>query len=312
MKKDKGVSRVKVENGFQNVMLYITLTCTLMLPCHAQDKDQDLVVSAWLKSTAGGEGSLDSVAITLPKKDCSSSFVLAHTDAETASDEWGDEATEVESPWGGNYQLGFVFKDGNSDSLALTVGVEALRQSERRELSLKLRYDYEESGNELEDNVVFVDVENRMFWAPKPFWFARGVFKYDEVNKLDYRFATSVGLGYRFMNTEDTRLLGEAGVGPLIHSYAGEDPETEVIALFYGLWKTKVFDRSVFSQELSVVPFLTDIRKIVVTSLTSLTTPLSESLSLRLSLLDEYESEPTADGVDENDLTFRTTLMYVF
>jgi putative salt-induced outer membrane protein YdiY len=293
-------------------MLHIALTCTLVLPCLAQDRDHDLVVSAGLKSAVGGEGSLDSVAITLPEKMRYPSLVLAQADADTASDEQGDETTETKSPWSGNYQLGFIFKDGNTDSLELTIGAEALRQSERRELSLRFRYDYEESGRELEDNVVFVDVENRMFWAPKPFWFARGVFRYDEVDKLDYRFATSVGLGYRFMNTEDTRLLVEAGVGPLIQSYAGEDTETEAIALFYGLWKTKVFDQSVFSQEFSVVPFLTDIRKIVVTSLTSLTTPLSESLSLRISLLDEYESEPTADGVDENDVTFRTTLMYVF
>ncbi len=45
---------------------------------------------------------------------------------------------------------------------------------------------------------------------------------------------------------------------------------------------------------------------------TSLTTPLSESLDLRISLVDEYDNDPEVAGVKKNDLTFRTTLVFRF
>ena len=94
--------------------------------------------------------------------------------------------------------------------------------------------------------------------------------------------------------------------------YDGEDQHTEAIVLLHGLWTQKVFDQSLFSQELTVYPSISDFGSFRLVSTTALATPLSESLDLRVSLVNEYDNDPEVSGVEKNDMTFRTTLVYRF
>jgi putative salt-induced outer membrane protein YdiY len=140
--------------------------------------------------------------------------------------------------------------------------------------------------------------------------------EHDEIEDLKLRLNVSGGPGYRFIDTEKTKLLGEVGVGATAEWYdsreTGSEQTTEAILWLHGEWTTKVFDRATFSQVLTVFPSVTDIGSVRVVSDTSLTTPLSQKLDLRISVHDEYDNAPEVSGVDKNDLTFRTTLVYSF
>jgi putative salt-induced outer membrane protein YdiY len=258
-------------------------------------------------SAALEEVSLTSAAIHLAQVD----IALPPPPPDAGTDS-GEEAAQVGPQWSGNVQLGAIIRSGNTDSINLTISSEALRQSKGQELSLKGRYDYEESNREREENKVVLDAVHRRFTTDRSYWFARGVFRYDEMEKLDYRVTGIVGPGYMFANTKEKRMLLEGGVGPTIESYPGEDVETYMTGLLHWLWTTKVFDRSVFSQDITFAPYLSDFGRFLLISETSLTTPLSDKLDIRLTLRDEYDSAPEAAGVDENDMTFRATVVYTF
>jgi putative salt-induced outer membrane protein len=236
----------------------------------------------------------------------------AEPDGTASTGGQGDEKSAASTPWTGNVEAGLQIREGNTETLDLYGKVEALRKIELRELSLKASYDYAERDDDTEMNRAFAEATYRRYRSPKAYIFGTVNVEHDEIEELDFRLNAAVGPGYKWIDTEDTKLIGEAGFGVTAEWYDGEDQHTEAIVLLHGLWTQKVFDASIFSQELTVYPSISDFGSFRLVSTTALATPLSKSLDLRVSLVNEYDNDPEVSGVEKNDMTFRTTLVYRF
>ena len=236
----------------------------------------------------------------------------AETDGAASTGDQSDEESAASVPWTGNVEAGLQIREGNTETLDLYGKVEALRKIDVRELSLKASYDYAERGDDTERNRAFAEATYRRYRSAKANIFGTVNVEHDEIEELDFRLNAAVGPGYKWIDTERTKLIGEAGVGVTAEWYDGEDQHTEAIVLLHGLWTQKVFDQSLFSQELTVYPSISDFGSFRLVSTTALATPLSESLDLRVSLVNEYDNDPEVSGVEKNDMTFRTTLVYRF
>lgn len=241
-------------------------------------------------------------------------LVLAQveTDGPAITGNQGDEESAAKSLWTGNVEAGIQIREGNTETLDLYGKVGALRKSNRRELSLKASYDFAERDDDTERNRAFAESTYRRYRSAKSYIFGTVNVEHDEIEELDFRLTAAVGPGYKWIDTEDTKLIGEAGFGATAEWYDGGDQHTEAIMMLHGLWTQKVFDESVFSQELTVYPSISDFGSFRLVSSTSLATPLSESLDLRVSLVNEYDNDPEVSGVEKNDMTFRTTVVYRF
>lgn len=79
-----------------------------------------------------------------------------------------------------------------------------------------------------------------------------------------------------------------------------------------GRYSRKVFDTSTFEEALILYPSVSEFGTFRLTSETSLTTPLRDHLSLRLSLRVDHDSDPSVSGVDDTDVSFITSLRYEF
>ena len=77
-------------------------------------------------------------------------------------------------------------------------------------------------------------------------------------------------------------------------------------------YEQSIFNRSKLMNDLVVLPQFEDPGDFRVTNELAFTTPINESLSLRLSLKSEYDNDPGAGGVDKFDNTFLTGLRYQF
>ena len=238
--------------------------------------------------------------------------------AGNTSAEAGDDAeqTEQKPAWSGSVEAGIQMREGNTESTDMYGRVKALRASEKHELTLGASYDYAELEGDTNTNRAFAECGYRLYQWERAYLFGVLNAEHDEIEDLKLRLNVSGGPGYRFIDTERTKLLGEVGVGATAEWYdsreTGSEQTTEAILWLHGEWTTKVFDRATFSQVLTVFPSVTDIGSVRVVSDTSLTTPLSQKLDLRISVHDEYDNAPEVSGVDKNDLTFRTTLVYSF
>jgi len=244
-------------------------------------------------------------------------LVLAERADEAAAEPADDAEKSAEKvAWTGSVEAGIQIREGNTESTDMYGKVKALRASDKRELSLGASYDYAELEGETNTNRAFAECGYRLYQWERAYLFGVINAEHDEIEDLDLRLNASAGPGYKFIHSEKTKLIGEVGVGATAEWYdsreTGSEQKTEGILRLHGEWTTKVFDRSTFSQVLTVLPSVTDIGTFKLVSDTSLTTPLSQKLDLRVSVHDEYDSDPEVSGVEKNDLTFRTTLVFTF
>ncbi len=91
-----------------------------------------------------------------------------------------------------------------------------------------------------------------------------------------------------------------------------EDDNYDLSIQLGGKYSRKVFDTSTFEEALILYPSVSEFGTFRLTSDTSLTTPLRDHLSLRLSLRVDHDSDPSVAGVDDTDVSFITSLRYEF
>ncbi len=244
-------------------------------------------------------------------------LVFAEAAGETSA-EPADEAEESgqKASWSGSVEAGIQIREGNTETTDIYGRVGALRRSDKHELTLSASYDYGELEGDTNTNRASAGCGYRLYQWERAYLFGAAGAERDEIKHLELRLNASSGPGYRFIDSEKTKLLGEVGAGVTAEWYdsreMGSQQTTEAVLRLHGELTTKVFDRSTFSQVLTVFPSVTDFGTFKLVSDTSLTTPLSQRLDLRISVHDIYDSDPEVSGVEKNDLTFRTTLVYRF
>ena len=238
----------------------------------------------------------------------------------------GDEASEGageasakptdEVSWAGTVEAGLQIREGNTETVDLFGKVKALRKSERQERAVLASYDYAESSGNTTRSRAFAEAAYRSYGRARSYFFAVVNAEHDEIEDLIIRLNAAAGPGRKFIDSENTTLLGEVGAGATVEFYksrpGSDDEKIEAVLRFHGEWITRVFDRSEFAQVLTIYPSMTDFGSFKLVSDTSLTTPLSERLDLRISIHDEYDNDPEVAGVEKNDLTLRITFLYRF
>jgi len=151
------------------------------------------------------------------------------------------------------------------------------------------------------------------FGASKKWYnFYKTEAEHDRFANIKYRITPSTGLGYWFSDTDDWKLLTEAGIGYEYTEYRDDtDSDGEVILIPRLFFEKTLFNNSRFSQDITMYPSLSEFGEYRVRSESSFINPINGHISLKLSLIDEYNSDP-ADDTKKNDLRFISSLMYSF
>ncbi|MBN1794798.1 MAG: DUF481 domain-containing protein [Candidatus Omnitrophica bacterium] len=218
-----------------------------------------------------------------------------------------------ESPWKREITLGYTENRGNTENNELSGSVTADRKTDEDEINLKGSA-YYSSANKTMDSQKWAGLGRyaRSLAESKWFYFGKLEADHDRFANIDYRLIPSAGMGYWFKDTDDLRLMAEGSLG-LEHTEYRDDTEKsdECIGVLRGLLEKKLFGKATFSQDVSLYPSFGDFGEYRLHSETALTNPISDSLSLRVSLIDDYNSDAPA-GKKKNDLQIVSSLVYAF
>jgi len=141
-------------------------------------------------------------------------LVFAEAAGETPAEPAADaEQTEKKPVWEGSVEAGIQLREGNTESTDMYGRVKALRKSNKHELTLSASYDYAELEGDTNTNRAFAECGYRLYQWQRAYLFGILNAEHDEIENLDLRLNAVVGPGYRFIDTETTKLLGEFGVG---------------------------------------------------------------------------------------------------
>ncbi|RJP65529.1 MAG: DUF481 domain-containing protein [Candidatus Abyssobacteria bacterium SURF_17] len=244
----------------------------------------------------------------------------AAADHEVTRQSVEDEMVEAKAPelpadlWSGSFAVGAQLQRGNTDTMDVHIESSATRTVPREELRLKFYADYGETEGNTDTNRIFGEGKLKVFLSEPRYVFGLTNMEYDEMENLDLRAQAFGGAGQIFLKTGRTQFLGEIGAG-LTGEFFDNDGDEETVEPSGWLnaeWRQKVGARAEFFQGLTLYPSLGSFGDYRVRSESALTTPISDHWAVKLSVIDDYDSDPESEDVRKNDFRLISSLEYKF
>ena len=150
------------------------------------------------------------------------------------------------------------------------------------------------------------------FGEMKWYNFYKAEANHDRFANIDYRIIPSSGVGYWFSDAEDFKAMAELGLGLEYTNYrdATKD-ETEAVLIPRGFLQKRLWGQSRISEDLTLYPSLEDMGEYRLHSATVFSNPINDALSLELSLINDYDSDPPAN-IKKHDMRLISSLVYSF
>ncbi len=215
-------------------------------------------------------------------------------------------------PWEGSVELGLSGTEGNSQTFNVRAGLKAKHKTPHLVRTLEITSIQKSADGITTANTALVDgrIELPM---PSSRWnyYVHGLGEYDEFKAFDYRVSADMGIGYEYVQTPRTTLIGRAGLSAS-QEIGGPDDNVKPEIAFGGEFKHKFNDLHSISGKVDYFPNVTDFSDFRLNSQAGWEIALSKAwgLSLKLSVIDRYDSTP--QGARPNDLDYSTLLIWVF
>ena len=227
-----------------------------------------------------------------------------------AIDTYLTSAAAKGSAWVITGNLGVTVTDGNSDTITVTFGIDAEKKWDPWTLKLKWVSLYAESDSEQTANEhIFIQRLERAL-SDIDALFQEFYLEHDDEEDLNYRLQLTVGYKRRLIKKTNFEMWGEAGAG-ILHEEFRDTDDTEGIVQLGVNWKWQITKQLLYTQVITFYPSLSDGGEFRMYWESVFTTPISDRLDLRLSIIDKFDSN-APDGVEDNDLIVTLTIAIKF
>ncbi len=222
------------------------------------------------------------------------------------------EVTELDQLWGGSVSLMGGLKAGNREAFDLYFESEVVRETDTEVLTLRGDFGYGESEGVVDTTEGRVQSNLRVFFQEKTFAFGDVLFEHDRFEDLELRVDGTIGSGYQFWKTKDSHFSLDAGAGASHETFRSGGSDSEAILRFGAEFSKVLFGKTKFTQSLTVFPSVGAFGEARLISRSNFSTPILDSLSWNLSIIDEFDTDPRSADIKKNDVAVRTGLSYSF
>jgi hypothetical protein len=214
--------------------------------------------------------------------------------------------------WTKRIELGARFLDGNNDQDFIDVTAKIERENADPYVDADFGGQYGQNRGDRATNRWFGNVTVDFAKERKWIFYLSSKNEYDEFENLDYRGTLSPGIGYRFLNEKDKKLVTR--LGPAVTHELFRDPPLrrttpDLFAELDTRWP--LFDRVQYEHKSSIHPSLNDIDVYRIVSNTGILICLDdgEQWNLKLGMRFEHNSQPNV-GREKSDYTSSILLVY--
>ncbi|KPK97119.1 MAG: hypothetical protein AMJ95_10755 [Omnitrophica WOR_2 bacterium SM23_72] len=221
--------------------------------------------------------------------------------------------TKEAYPWSREFSIGYDKSSGNTENSHLSVNLIGNKKTDTDEFTVKADVFYSSANKKMDAQKWYGMVRYAYsFWGKKWYNFYKFESDHDRFANIDYRIIPSLGLGYWFDDTPTWKAMAEVGVG-LEHTRFRDNTKdsNEPILIPRAFFEKTLFGSSRISQDIVFYPSLKETGEYRMHSETALINPINEKLSLRLSFIDDYNSDAAGD-TKKNDTRFISSLAYSF
>ncbi|HEX6986010.1 MAG TPA: DUF481 domain-containing protein [Planctomycetaceae bacterium] len=223
-------------------------------------------------------------------------------------------AGEQSGKWTKRFELGGTWVDGNSETSEAYIGGVFERQFEHVFHQLEWNGRHTTAGETVTQSRWQLNGTTDLSRDSKGKWilFATHRHLFDQLADLNYRGTYASGIGYRFINEGDKRLIARLGPGATVEKFdppLGSRVTPDLFAEAEAKWP--VFDRTLLEYKSTFTPSLDDLSVFRMTSNYGVLVRLDEkeSWAMRVGLRHDHNSQPNP-GRKEDDFTTTFSVVY--
>ena len=232
------------------------------------------------------------------------------------------EAAELQDPWfypsmlcSGDYwktslEFGINGTTGNAQTASFRTGSDIKHKTNCNTLAMNIVYARTQAdGVETQHNAIATLRDDWDFCGTRWSLFAKEVTEYDEFKAYNVRITTNAGIGYYLIQTDPAKFKVRMGSG-FSHEIGGPNDDIVPEAVYGADLEWKITERQKLESTADYLPEWGEWENFRIDSKLTYAIQLNESpnLSLKLSLIDRYDSTP--EGRKPNDLDYSLLLMW--
>jgi putative salt-induced outer membrane protein YdiY len=225
-----------------------------------------------------------------------------------------DEPISFWHGWKGGVEVGLSGSEGNTESFSMHAGFNAERKTDSTDTKASFIYLRSSTDGHVDKNRAELDLRNDWILAKGSPWryFVQGSAEYDDFQDWQYRLTAATGIGYAFIESDRTTLIGRVGVG-VRDDLLGSDNRIHPEGLLGLDWSHKITDRQLIAVTAEFYPSFLDIHdyRAKVKAEWSVLVDPETKLSLKIGAEDRFDSDP-GPGKKKNDLDYYAVLVWSF
>ena len=212
--------------------------------------------------------------------------------------------------WETSLEFGINGTTGNAQTASFRSGSDIKHKTNCNTLAMNLVYARTQAnGVETQHNAIATVRDDWDFCGSRWSLFAKEVTEYDEFKAYNVRLTTNAGIGYFLIQTDPAKFKVRMGSG-FSHEIGGPNDDIVPEAVYGVDLEWKLTERQKLESTADYLPEWSDWDNFRIDSKLTYSIQLNDTpnLSLKLSLIDRYDSTP--EGRKPNDLDYSLLLMW--
>jgi len=219
-------------------------------------------------------------------------------------------AQDAAGKWTSSVGLGFTQTSGNSDITTLSLTFQAVDEMVKAKWSTNANLTYARTDADETANKGGIKTQYDYPLTARLFYFGKVGAEFDKFAELDLRTSPGGGLGYNLVQNEKIKLSTSGGANAVTDFFSNDTRDSRGTLSYSEEFSCGILANSTLYQVFNAQNNFEDFGDYLLDAEVSLTTKMSDRLSMKLSLLDKYDSTPFSAELKKNDTTFITSLTY--
>jgi putative salt-induced outer membrane protein YdiY len=216
------------------------------------------------------------------------------------------ENEKEENKWGGDAAVGLALARGNTETTNLSLTFSAKGPISGVVDSTNKAYFLFSKEKDV-TNAESLGLDSRIHWKHSERFFSYyGIQGFrDRFKNYSYRILPGLGVGYVVLTLANLQLSATAGLTQIFTKYYDSEETDNFTGINLGnAFRWNFSSSAEISQALSLNINKSELGHIFLQFEISLASALTKGLSVKLTLMDKYDSKPVGEGIKKNDISF--------
>jgi len=225
-----------------------------------------------------------------------------------------EEKSSKQNKWGGDASVGFALARGNTNTTSFSLTLSAKGPISKSVVNSNKAFFMLNKEKEI-TNAESMGLETQINWqhTERFFSYYEILALRDRFKNHSYRILPSVGIGYKVMTTETIQLSASAGISEVFTKYYDTGETDRYTGIELGnQFSWKISESAELTQALGLTADFSELGRYFLRFEASIASAITKGLSLKLTLMENYDNKPVGEKIKKNDISFLAGLSAKF